>query len=110
MAQQRTAFDDFFDQQTRNPEVASAYAELRAEVDEVDQFMRALEGWGGASRERRTQTLRGGEDRCALRRVASCGSAAPRGSACGIWTRPQAREPALSRPPRGPSGTACPAR
>jgi DNA-binding phage protein len=49
MAQQRTAFDDFFDQQMRNPEVASAYAEARAEVDQVDQFMRALEAARTAS-------------------------------------------------------------
>jgi DNA-binding phage protein len=43
MARNRTAFDEFFDEQIRDPEVASAYAEARAEVDQVDQFMRALE-------------------------------------------------------------------
>jgi DNA-binding phage protein len=43
MARRRTAFDEFFDEQIRDPKVASAYAEARAEVDQVDQFMRALE-------------------------------------------------------------------
>jgi DNA-binding phage protein len=49
MARQRTAFDEFFDRQMQNPEVASAYAEARAEVDQVDQFMRALEAARAAS-------------------------------------------------------------
>lgn len=43
MARPRTAFDEFFDQQMSDPEVATAYAEARAEIDQVDQFMRALE-------------------------------------------------------------------
>jgi DNA-binding phage protein len=49
MARQRTAFDEFFTERMSNPEVASAYAEARAEVDQVDQFMRALEAARAAS-------------------------------------------------------------
>jgi DNA-binding phage protein len=49
MARQRTAFDEFLTERMSNPEVASAYAEARAEVDQVDQFMRALEAARAAS-------------------------------------------------------------
>ena len=49
MSGRRTPFDEFFDEQMRDPAVASAYAEARAEVDQVDQFMRALEAARTAS-------------------------------------------------------------
>ena len=38
----RTAFDDFFDEQMVDPARAEAYREARAEIDTYDRFMRAL--------------------------------------------------------------------
>jgi DNA-binding phage protein len=38
----RTAFDDFFDEQMANPVRAAAYREARAEIDTHDRFMRAM--------------------------------------------------------------------
>ena len=39
----RTAFDDFFDEQIADPARAAAYVEARAEIDTVDKFQRAIE-------------------------------------------------------------------
>jgi DNA-binding phage protein len=78
MTRQRTAFDDFFDQQMHNPEVASAYAEARAEVDEVDQFMRALEAARTASGLSKAELARLSKMPAAgVRRVLSSGDANP---------------------------------
>lgn len=38
----RTAFDDFFDEQMADPVRAEAYREARAEIDTYDHFMRAM--------------------------------------------------------------------
>ncbi len=38
----RTAFDDFFDEQMSDPARAEAYREARAEIDTYDRFMRAM--------------------------------------------------------------------
>jgi DNA-binding phage protein len=38
----RTAFDDFFDEQMADPVRAEAYREARAEIDTYDRFMRAM--------------------------------------------------------------------
>lgn len=38
----RTAFDDFFDEQMADPARAEAYREARAEIDTYDRFMRAM--------------------------------------------------------------------
>ncbi|HZL18310.1 MAG TPA: helix-turn-helix domain-containing protein [Polyangia bacterium] len=38
----RTAFDDFFDEQMADPVRAEAYREARAEIDTCDRFMRAM--------------------------------------------------------------------
>ena len=38
----RTAFDDFFDEQMADPARAEAYREARAEIDTYDHFMRAM--------------------------------------------------------------------
>ena len=38
----RTAFDDFFDEQMSDPARAEAYREARTEIDTYDRFMRAM--------------------------------------------------------------------
>ena len=38
----RTAFDDFFDEQMADPARAEAYREARTEIDTYDRFMRAV--------------------------------------------------------------------
>ena len=38
----RTAFDDFFDEQMADPARAEAYREARTEIDTYDRFMRAM--------------------------------------------------------------------
>jgi DNA-binding phage protein len=38
----RTAFDDFFDEQMADPARAEAYREARGEIDTYDNFMRAM--------------------------------------------------------------------
>lgn len=43
MARQRTSFDQLFDQEMKDPGFAAGYAEARAEIDQVDDFMRSLE-------------------------------------------------------------------
>jgi DNA-binding phage protein len=43
MARQRTSFDELFDQEMKDPEFAAGYVEARAEIDQVDDFMRSLE-------------------------------------------------------------------
>jgi ribosome-binding protein aMBF1 (putative translation factor) len=43
MASRKTGFDKFFDKQMRKPSLARGYKKARAEIDAVDQLVRALD-------------------------------------------------------------------
>src|SRR2546430_15695433 len=78
MARQRTAFDAFFDEQLGDPAVASAYAEARAQVDQVDQFMRALEAARAIRRISKAELARRSEmPAAAVRRLLTAEDANP---------------------------------
>lgn len=41
--QRKTGFDKFFDEQMEDPRFARGYAQARAEIDAIDQIIRALD-------------------------------------------------------------------
>jgi len=43
MISRKTGFEKFFDQQTKKPSFAKGYRKARAELDVVDQLVRALD-------------------------------------------------------------------